>query len=545
MKQKNSYLFIVFMLLLALVLVACGGGDTEAPAESSGGEETAAEETAVEPVEEEEAMEDDGPKIFTMLEPRDPLDIDPRTNYDGVGLMVLGQTYETLTHYNPPGSDPEISPELATSWEASDDAMEWTFELREGVTFHDGEPFNAEAVKNLVENVRDGDFATSWVFGPIVDIEVIDDHTIKFTNEYPAKLDLIFSSAFGAWMTSPAGLENGAEWFQAGNSAGTGPYKITSREPGTRIVMSRHEDYWGGWSDGQFDSVVLEAVADPAVQEQMLRSGEASLVRAPDWDNLDSLEGDDVSIKIEGSYENQFFMLNNAKPPLDNPIVRQALVASFPYDDVLGNLRGGRGTPAGGAVPQSMWGASPNVAQAQDLEQAAALLAEAGIEEGTELDMWISDGDVFEEQVAELWTPILRDLGITLNVTTIDANALLEAFWADPAEAMHISALFWFPTYVTPFDPLFSPFSTGEYFNTAAYDNEDFTNLLFEADAVTATDLDGAIALYQQANQMIIDDAAAVFVMDMPVIWLMDEAYDGYYYSPAYGSVVRAYNLNR
>lgn len=512
MNFRRIFLLIAGMLL-AMAVVACGGA------------------------------EDSGPRIFTMLEPRDPLDIDPRSNYDGAGLMVLGQTYETLTHYNPPGSDPEISPELAVSWESNDDGTVWTFELREGVTFHDGEPFNAEAVKALVENVRDGELATSWVFGAIESIDVNGEHSITFNTAFPSKLDLVFSSAFGAWMVSPAALGNGPEWFAEGNSAGTGPYKIASREPGTRIIMERHEDYWGGWEGNKFETVVYEAVADTSVQEQMLRSGEANLVRVPNWDNIDSLRSDDaVDVKIEASYENQFLMLNNARPPLDNPLVRQALVASFPYDDVLGNLRAGLGTPAGGAVPQSMWGASPNVAQEQDLQKAADLLAEAGVGE-IEIDFWAGDGEAFDEQVAEVWTPILRDLGVTLNVTTLDANAALESFWSDPTTAHHIAPLFWFPTYVTPFDPLFSPFSSGEYFNTAAYDNPDFTDLLFAADEVTATDIDAAVAMYQQANQMIIDDAAAIFVMDMPVAWLLSSGLEGYYYSPAYGSVVQVYEL--
>ena len=367
--------------------------------------------------------------------------------------------------------------------------------------------------------------------------------TIKFVTAFPSKLDLVFSSAFGAWMVSPAALENGPEWFADGNSAGTGPYTITSREPGTRIIMEQHADYWGGWSDDKFDTVVYEIVADATVQEQMMRSGEATLVRAPNWDNLDSLtEDESVDVKIEPSYENQFLMLNNLRPPLDNPLVRQALVASFPYDDVIGNLRAGLGTPAGGAVPQSMWGASSDVAQVQDLELAAELLAEAGVGE-IELDYLAGDGEPFDEQVGEVWAPILRDLGVTLNTTVMDSNTILEQFWADPTTAHHITPLFWFPTYVTPFDPLFSPFSSGEYFNMAAYDNEEFTGLLFAADEITATDLDGAIDLYQQANQMIIDDAAAIFVMDMPVVWLLSAGLDGYYYSPAYGTVVQAYDL--
>ncbi len=526
-------LLLSLLLIFGLLLAACGD-DRETSTDSDNQTENTNNEVA----------EDSDPKIFTMLEPRYPEDIDPRSNYDGVGLMILGQTYETLTHFNPPGSDPEISPELATSWESSTDGMEWTFELREGVIFHDGEPFNAEAVKTLVEHVRDGEFSTSWVFGPIAEIEVLDEYSIKFTNAYPSKLDLVFSSAFGAWMASPKALENGPDWFAEGNSAGTGPYKITGREPGARIIMERHDDYWGGWTDEQFDVVIFESVADPTVQEQMLRAGEADFVWAPDWDNLDSLRDDGVTVKIEESYQNQFFTLNSAHPPMDNLKVRQAIVASFPFEDVLTGLQAGLGTPAGGAVPQTMWGAAENVTQTQDLELAAQLLEEAGVGE-IELEMWIAEGDVYEERVAEIWTPIMRDLGITLNVTTMDSNALLELFWSDPENAMHISSIWWFPTYVTPFDMLFSPFSTGEYFNMSSYDNEEFTELLFAADEVTATNIDEAEELYLQANQMIIDDAAAIFVMDMPAVWLLSEDFDGFYFSPAYGSVVQAYELNR
>ena len=545
----------IMMLLLAAFLVACGGMEEAAPAEDSA--EMEAEEahsdddgameddTAEEEMIEEEPA-DSGPKIFTWVESIDPFDIDPRTNYDGQGLPILGNAYETLTHYAPPGSDPQIVPELATSWEANEDSTVWTFELREGVTFHDGTPFNSEAVKALVENVRDGGFATSWVFGAITEIDASEELTVVFTTEFPAALDLIFSSAFGAWMVSPDGLANGAEWFQAGNTAGTGPYKIVSRETGTRIVMERHEDYWGGWSDGQFDTLVVEYVADPTVREQMIRSGDADLAHELDFENLTSLdEADGVSVKINPSYANQFIMLNNARPPLDNVQVRQALAHSYPYEEVIANLVGGLATPAGGAIPSTMWGADPDAVMTQDMDKAKELLAEAGFADGFEMDYWAYEGDPTNEQLGEVWIPYLRELGIDVNITVIDFNAAMESFWNEPENAHHAVSLNWFPTYVTPFDPLFSPFSTGEYFNVAAYDNEDFTNTLFDADAITATDLDGAIELFQQANQMLIDDAAAIFNYDRPKIWVVRDDLDGYYYSPAYGTVIQVYDFTR
>ncbi len=542
MFDKKKYLFVILGLLMSFALVACGGAEPAAPAEDA---EAAVEEAAAEEVMEEESM-DEGPQIFTWADPIDPFDIDPRSSYDGQGLPVIGQAYETLTHFNAPGSETEISPELAVSWESSEDATEWTFVLREGVTFHDGEAFNADAVKALVENVRDGDLATSWIFGAIIDIEVVDDVTIKFTTEFPAKLDLVFSSAFGAWMVSPAALANDAAWFAEGNSAGTGPYKIASREAGTRIVLERHEDYWGGWNDNKFDTVVFEYIADATVREQMVRSGDADITRELDFDNLASLsEAEGVRVVPEPGYSNQFIMLNNARAPLDNVQVRQALAASFPYQTVLDNLVGGYATPAGGAIPQSMWGADADAIPAQDLDAARALLAEAGFADGFEMDYWAYEGNPIDEQLGEVWAPVLRELGIELNITVIDFNAAMDAFWNNPENAHHAVSLNWFPTYVTPFDPLFSPFSTGEYFNIAAYDNPDFTDLLFVGDELTATDTDAAIATFQEANQMLIDDAAAIFAYDFPQVWEMRDDLTGYEYSPAYSALVRVYNLER
>lgn len=105
-----------------------------------------------------------------------------------------------------------------------------------------------------------------------------------------------------------------------------------------------------------------------------------------------------------------------------------------------------------------------------------------------------------------------------MNLTVIDFNAAIESFWNEPENTHHAVGLGWFPTYVTPFDPLFSPFSTGEYINVAVYHNPAFTELLFADDGVTATSQEEAIAIFQEANQMLIDDGAAILAFDMPMV---------------------------
>ena len=545
MKHKHAYLF-VFNLLLAMLLVACGGGEEsveeveEAPIE----EEVAEAGRTKAPVEE---ADDSGSKIITIASINDSTNIDPRSNYD-LGLATIAQQYETLTYFNPPGSAEAISPLLAESWEANEDRTEWTFTLKQGVKFHDGTDFNADAVKAVVEGVRDGYYATSWIFRPVVDIEIIDDYTIKFTNEYPAALDLIFSSAYGAWMVSLEGMAQDSEWFQAGNNAGTGPYKITNREPGTRIVMERHEEYWRGWNDNKFETVVFEFIPDPTVREQMIRSGDIDLTGGLNPDNIPSLqEAEGVDVKIESSYQNLFIYINHAKKgPLQSQKVRQALTLSYPYEEVLANINGGFGTPAGGIISSSMWGADESVRLTQDLEAAKALLAEAGYPDGgVSLEYWALEGDPLYEQIAELWIPPLRDLGIELTIRVIEGNTAFELAQYDPENALDLMGFFWFPTYVTPFDAMFSLFVTAEYFNLGFYSNKEFESLLFEGQALTASDRDAAIELFQQANRILVEDAAAIFVMDSPTIWTIRDELKGDHYNPAYTVVMPVYDLER
>ncbi len=534
MLRISRLTMLSLLLVFGLVITACAG----APAPASDGGDTGAETGS--------ADGSDGPGIFTWAYTVDPADLDPRSNYDGAGLGVLGQMYEALTYYGPLGGEEELSPWLATSWESNEDGTEWTFSLREGVKFHDGTDFNAEAVKYTIESVKNGDLATSWLYAPIEEIEVIDDTTIKFVNGYPAALDLIFSSAFGAWMMSPTATDGKEqEWYNQGNSAGTGPYKIASREPGTRIVLEAHEEYWRGWDDSKFKTVVFEIIEDETVREQMIRSGDAQVVDDMIPDNFVSLDEDPgVEVMDEKSFANYYIALNFAKDQLQDVKVRQALALSFPYELVVENALGGLGTAPSGMVPQSMWGANPDLGLTQDLDGARALLDEAGVEEMT-LEYWALDGQPLYEEFAQLWRPELEKIGITLNITSIDFNAAVEKSQSDPANAHDVLGFGWFPTYVTPFDVLFSPFFTEEYFNLGFYNNEEFNNLILDADGITASDRDAAIGMFQDAGKMLVDDVAALFVMDGPRVWVMEEGLQGYSFSPAYNDILPIYDLHR
>ena len=151
--------------------------------------------------------------------------------------------YETLTRWHP---EKGLIPVLATSWESNPEGTEWIFTLREGVTFHDGSPLTAADVKaSLDRNIEIGMVAYDFI--GLESIDVVDDHTVRFTASAPRNVPLIVSAQYGMFIYQASAVGQEPEWWAAGNDAGTGPYTVESFEPGSRVVLGHYPDYWGGW----------------------------------------------------------------------------------------------------------------------------------------------------------------------------------------------------------------------------------------------------------------------------------------------------------
>ena len=272
-------------------------------------------------------------------------DLDPSSGFSNENV-VMANLYETLTYY---ALDNTTQPKLATGWEVSEDGLGWTFELREGVTFHDGTPLTAAAVKASLERTLDLGLGAAFILDPIETVEVVDDLTVKFNLKYEAPLDLILSSGYGAWIMSPAAVTQDGGWFNAGNDGGTGPYTLSTYSPGESLVLRAYEDYWGGWEEGQFGTVVFDVVEEPTLREQMIRSGDADFTYNLPFDSYAALASqDDLVVDTTPSFQMLYGLLNTQQAPLDDLRVRQALNYAFPYEVVRDNLYGALGSiPAG------------------------------------------------------------------------------------------------------------------------------------------------------------------------------------------------------
>lgn len=554
--KHNWFLLLVTILLAAALLAACGGGGEAVEEQPAPAEEEAAPaeeaEAPAEPAEEEEAapVEEGAGKVFIYAHPTSFPDLNPASSFSNDSL-IMANCYETLAFYNEPGSAEILSPKLATSWETSDDNMEWTFTLREGVTFQDGEPFNAEAVKASIENTMELGAGASYIWSPVESVEVVDEYTVKFILSYPAPLDLIASAGYAAWMYSPkAYAEQGNDWFNEGNCAGTGPYTIDNYERGSRIVMTRNEDYWGGWSDDHFDTAVFQIVEDPVVRQQMIESGTADFTYDIPADNLETLDArDDVNVYINPGFQNLLGLLNTQKPPLDDPLVRQAVSYAFPYQQFIEGVMGQRATQSHGPIPPGIWGHSDELFQySYDLDKAAELLAEAGhADGGFDLLYTYATGDLDEQQVGELWKAELAKLGINLELQPMTWEAQWELGQSDPQNAQDIFVMYWWPDYVSPISWLYGMFRSEEetLFNLGYYNNPEFDELIDTADAISGNDREGATQMFIEAQQILIDDAAAVFFYDVANTHVGRSDLQGYVDNPAYPHITFVYNLSK
>jgi peptide/nickel transport system substrate-binding protein len=544
-KKAKPWSYVVLCLVVVLLVTQCGQTAAPQATQPPAGGQTV-EPTAPPPTEAPTAAA--AVNVFVYAHPTTFPNFDPAVSFSN-DSVVMSNCYEGLTFYNPPGSAEILSPKLATSWESSADAMEWTFHLREGVKFQNGKPLTAAAVKAAIEKTKEIGVGAAYIWGAVESIEAVDDLTVKFKLSYAAPMDLVASSGYGAWIYDVDTYnEKGSQWYEDGNCMGTGPYTIESYERGSRLVMTRYEDYWGGWKAGQYDKIVFEISEDPVVLQQKIEAGTATFTYDTPPDNVAALDArPDVVVHTNPSFMNLVGLLNTQKPPLDNKLVRQALAYTVPYSAFIQGVMGDRATQAYGPVPHGMWGFSDTLPQYSfDLDKAKQLLTEAGYPDGGfDVLYTFATGDLDEQQLGELWKAELAKLNINLTVQGMNWEAQWDLGKSDPQKAQDVFVMYWWPTYVTPYDFLFNMFHSEDpiLFNLDYYRNPEFDKLIDDANVLSGSDRPKATEMFIQAQKMLIDDAASIFFYDRVNQHVIRADVQGYVDNPAYPHVVFVYQL--
>ena len=486
------------------------------------------------------------PKILKMAADLDVTTWDPSASYS-TEVMYMANIYEPLVWASPPGSSHPLTPALATSWDVSPDGLAWTFHLRSGVKFHDGEPLNAEAVRYSINRTKSMGLGAAYLWDVVDTVKVVDDLTVTLNLKYAAPLTRIISAEYAGWIFSPKSAANGKDWFEAGHEAGTGPWVLESYKPRDEIVLSRFQDYWGGWNDKQYDKVDIRFVTEAITGRQMLESGDVDISTTVPLESvpvLNSTKG--LIIYSKPSFYNYIAYLNNVKPPLNNVLVRQAISYAIPYDDIIKVATGGLGTQAVGPVPKGLYPNQPSLPQYKhDLAKAKDLLTQAGYPNGLKLVLTYTAENPNEVLFVPLIKSELAKIGVDVDIRGIPWVEQWAQAKKDPMTAQDIFLIEWWPSMNDGYDELWGMFHTeaSPSFNMNYYYNSTFDTLIDTAFSLEGPNPTKAAQMYFDAQKMIIDNAVAVYLYDADARFNFHTSIQGFVNNPYYPIVIFFYPL--
>ncbi len=358
-----------------------------------------------------------------------PSGIDPHVNTSSELGIPLTSVYDTLVYLDPETG--EFVPGLAQRWEVSDDGLVYTFYLKQGVTFHDGTPFDAEAVRFNLERITSPDLASQkarFMLGPYERAEVMDEYTIRLHLDQPFAPLLDSLSQVYLGMASPAAVEQWGDEYQL-HQVGTGPFVFAEYAPGDHLLLRRNLDYAWGPSVYQHETAQVEEIefrffTDPATRSPALETGAADVMgEIPPQDVARLEESPDFGVEpvtIPGVA--LMFFMNATRPPLDDIRVRQALLCGTDRQAIISTIFRDTSPVAYGPLAAGTFGYEPAVQDyyPYDPAQAAALLDEAGWSD--------SDGDAVRDRDGE---PLTLDLYLMGWGYMPEVGQLLAAQWAE------------------------------------------------------------------------------------------------------------------
>ena len=560
MKRRTIYALLSLFMVAGLVLAACGPGEQPAAVESPEPAPAATDEPMAET--EEPMVEEAGGGDLIFAQSADAGTLDPAVETSANSLAPASHIYEGLTNFEPGGTTP--IPALATDWSASDDGLEWTFNLREGVTFHDGTPFNADAVvfnfnrwwDPADANHIEGQFIY-WDYmwqgfkgddGVLAGVEKVDDMTVKLTLSRPNASLLNTLSMENFRFASPAAVEEQGELYGTaeGMAVGTGPFMVSEWVKEDHLTLARNDNYWG--EAPTLDTITYRVIPDTSAAFLALQAGEIDMISlwaSPSPDDIAvALEDPNLQVVYNPAFNVGYLGFNHAKDWLQNENVRLAIAHAIDKQGIIDAIYPGDAVPASQFQPEKLFGYNDSV---EDYPYDPALAAEflqAAIDEGVS----IPDPAIFYVMpVSRAYFPDPQPTGelIQAMLAEIGINAEIQSpAWPDPylsdlqedGTKHDLFMLGWVGDNGDPDNFLCVFFCGGDTsFNSdgaggGLAPNEEIAQLL--RDAVAETDLATRTAMYEQANQMLHDFVVSVPVVHRTPPTLLRSNVEGYVPSP-------------
>ncbi|WP_022942557.1 ABC transporter substrate-binding protein [Psychromonas hadalis] len=364
---------------------------------------------------------------ITVAYDSDPVTLDPHEQLSGGVIQMSHMLFDPLVRFD---KQFNFEPRLAEKWERIDDTT-FRFTLRKGVKFHSGNTMTADDVVWTFNRLKkSGDYKA--IFSPYKELKKIDDYTVEIISSKPYPLVLqtatyIFPMDSKFYSGEIDGkdksriVKHGSS-FASTHVSGTGPFIVTSREQGIKVVFERFDDYWDTASPGNVDKLTLVPIKENATRVAALLSGDVDLIHpvAPN-DQKRVIKTKNINLTtVSGTRIITLQMNQNSNEALKDVRVRQAIVYAINNEAIVKKIMKGFGTAAGQQSPAGYAGHDESLVPRYDLKKARALMKEAGYEKGFKLTMMAPNNRyVNDAQIAQASASMLAKIGIKVDLKTM------------------------------------------------------------------------------------------------------------------------------
>lgn len=402
---------------LTLGLAACSGGNTSADtgsasdteSASSAGQEAAGSGSA-------SGRTDLNLRISDAFSTVDPHNLSLNSD-----IMLSRQVYEPLYWINDEG---EELPMLATEYSVSEDGLTWTFQLREGVTFQNGDPLTAQDVVYSYERCFDNAYMQEKVEA-IDSVTAPDDSTVEMHLKYQFSPLMEKIAAIGIVSQSFAEANMDDQGLLGFNACGTGAYSVKEAIPDVSITLEAYSGYWGG--EAPIKTLNFEQITDETTAVTAFEAGEIDVMSIPSANWAQISESGQYNTDSRPSNHVVYLIFNTEAAPFDNKELRQAIAYAINREDIIAVAADGLADPATSLATSYMLGyTEDHITYEYDPEKAKELLAEAGYPDGLDIGSMKTMSGSYFEKVMQVVQSQLAEIGITSTIEGMDGNSLVE-----------------------------------------------------------------------------------------------------------------------
>jgi peptide/nickel transport system substrate-binding protein len=467
----------------------------------------------------------------------EPVTLDPAIEVAGPGYRLNRQAYEGLLANE--GNTTNLVPALAESWQVSPDGSSIDLKLRANVKFHDGTTLDADTVKQSIDRTKAMNRGGAFFLQYLKEVQVIDPMTVRLVATQPS-VSLLYGLP-KVYITGKAHLsdpDKGAGFFATAVN-GTGPYKLNRWDKGQQMVFDQFPEYWGGWAGNHVAQVVMRTVPEAGTQQLLLEHGDAHMVVLPsigitqDPKQLAAEPG--IKMVESPAFRVTVISMNTQKGPLADVRLRKALQYAFDYQGMV-QIYQGYADVANSPLPKGFTAAyDPSLPPFhQDLDQARALLAQAGYANGgLTLNFMYTETEQQARLCGLLLQAALQPLGVTLNLQgTPFATEVAQIAKLDTAPDIQ-ATLTMTPRTADPGEllaTLYAGNNVGQSYNYSWYASPEVDQML--ADADHTFDDAQRMQIYRKVAQKLIDDAPSIWAAYPRLIEVMRDDVQNYIYSP-------------